>query len=84
VRSFRARGAEVTVYATRRGADVPADLADLRVVEHRVRGTDTADRERSIRAAAAALDAASAVLPPYPHSPCRQQEGFARLNPPLV
>jgi len=32
----------------------------------------------------AALDAASAVLPPYPHTPYRQQEGFARLNPPLV
>ncbi|MCW6509195.1 aldo/keto reductase [Lichenifustis flavocetrariae] len=33
---------------------------------------------------AAALDRASAVLPPYPHTPYRQQEGFARLNPPLV
>jgi len=32
----------------------------------------------------AALDAASAVLPPYPHTPYRQQAGFARLNPPLV
>ena len=32
----------------------------------------------------ARLDAASAVLPPYPHTPYRQQEGFARLNPPLV
>ena len=32
----------------------------------------------------AGLDAASAVLPPYPHTPYRQQEGFARLNPPLV
>ncbi len=32
----------------------------------------------------AALDAASDVLPPYPHTPYRQQEGFARLNPPLV
>ncbi len=30
------------------------------------------------------LDAASAVLPPYPHTPYHQQEGFARLNPPLV
>jgi aryl-alcohol dehydrogenase-like predicted oxidoreductase len=30
------------------------------------------------------LDAASAVLPAYPHTPYRQQEGFARLNPPLV
>lgn len=32
----------------------------------------------------AVLDAASDVLPPYPHTPYRQQEGFARLNPPLV
>jgi aryl-alcohol dehydrogenase-like predicted oxidoreductase len=32
----------------------------------------------------AALDAASEMLPPYPHTPYRQQEGFARLNPALV
>lgn len=32
----------------------------------------------------AALDAASDVLPPYPHTPYRQQEGFARLNPSLL
>ncbi|ORE91832.1 aldo/keto reductase [Aurantimonas sp. 22II-16-19i] len=32
----------------------------------------------------AALDAASDILPPYPHTPYRQQEGFARLNPALV
>lgn len=32
----------------------------------------------------AALDAASDVLPPYPHTPYRQQDGFARLNPPPV
>jgi aryl-alcohol dehydrogenase-like predicted oxidoreductase len=31
-----------------------------------------------------ALDAASDVLPPYPHTPYRQQEGFARLAPALV
>lgn len=30
------------------------------------------------------LDEASDQLPPYPHTPYRQQEGFARLNPPLV
>jgi aryl-alcohol dehydrogenase-like predicted oxidoreductase len=30
------------------------------------------------------LDAASEMLPPYPHTPYRQQEGFARLNPALV
>jgi aryl-alcohol dehydrogenase-like predicted oxidoreductase len=32
----------------------------------------------------AALDAASEVLPPYPHTPYRQQEGFARLAPRAV
>ncbi|GHD24625.1 aldo/keto reductase [Tianweitania populi] len=32
----------------------------------------------------ASLDAASDVLPVYPHTPYRQQEGFARLNPSLV
>lgn len=32
----------------------------------------------------AVLNAASDVLPPYPHTPYRQQEGFARLNPALV
>lgn len=32
----------------------------------------------------AALDAASEVLPPYPHTPYRQQEGFARLAPHAV
>jgi aryl-alcohol dehydrogenase-like predicted oxidoreductase len=30
------------------------------------------------------LDTASAVLPPYPHTPYYRQDGFARLNPPLV
>ena len=32
----------------------------------------------------AALDAASDILPPYPHTPYRQQPAFARLNPGLV
>ena len=32
----------------------------------------------------AALDAASDVLPSYPHTPYRQQEGFARLAPRAV
>lgn len=30
------------------------------------------------------LNQASDLLPPYPHTPYRQQEGFARLNPALV
>ncbi|MEH6678651.1 aldo/keto reductase [Phenylobacterium sp.] len=32
----------------------------------------------------ATLDAASAITPPYPHTPYYRQPGFARLNPPLV
>lgn len=32
----------------------------------------------------ARLDAASAELPPYPHTPYRQQAGFAQLNPAMV
>jgi len=32
----------------------------------------------------AALDAASAEMPPYPPTPYRQQDGFALLNPSLV
>jgi aryl-alcohol dehydrogenase-like predicted oxidoreductase len=30
------------------------------------------------------LDRASSVTPPYPYFPYRRQEGFAKLNPPLV
>ena len=30
------------------------------------------------------LDAVSAVTTPYPYFPYRRQEGFARLNPPIV
>ncbi|RUM24350.1 aldo/keto reductase [Rhizobium vallis] len=30
------------------------------------------------------LDAVSAVMAPYPYFPYRRQEGFARLNPPIV
>ncbi|MBN9236744.1 MULTISPECIES: aldo/keto reductase [Phyllobacteriaceae] len=32
----------------------------------------------------ATLDAASTVTAPYPHFPYHRQEGFARLNPPVV
>jgi aryl-alcohol dehydrogenase-like predicted oxidoreductase len=32
----------------------------------------------------AALDEASYLMPPYPHAPYHQQEGFARLSPPAV
>lgn len=30
------------------------------------------------------LDKASALTAPYPHSPYRRQEGFARINPPMA
>lgn len=58
VRAFRARGDDVTVYATRRGDHVPSDLADVRVVVQRVQGAGAEQRERGIRDAVAALTAA--------------------------
>ncbi|MDQ1082190.1 MULTISPECIES: glycosyltransferase family 4 protein [Microbacterium] len=52
VRAFRSRGDEVTVYASRRGDRVPADLTGVRLIERRVTGADTAQRERGIQDAA--------------------------------
>ena len=61
VRVLRDRGADVTVYAARRGdAEPPKDLADLRVVHVPVPSGDTADRERA--QADAAADIARRVL----------------------
>ncbi|GAA2175605.1 glycosyltransferase family 4 protein [Arthrobacter parietis] len=70
VRAWRNRGAEVTVYCTRPGSDVPADLADLTVVVVPVTGKGAA-RENSQAAAAAELaqrildDGADAVYERY-------------------
>ncbi|MGO1899078.1 MAG: glycosyltransferase [Brevibacterium yomogidense] len=48
VRVLRDRGADVTVYAARRGrAEPPSDLADLRVVHVPVGSGSTAQRERA-------------------------------------
>lgn len=57
VRAWRRRGAEVQVYAVRRGDEVPADLADLPVHIVRVggKGLDPAERERAQQRAAAEL-----------------------------
>ena len=46
VRALRRAGHEVVVHAARRGSLVPADLADLEVVEAPVRASDPARRER--------------------------------------
>ena len=61
-------------------ASLRAEADDLRAELARLQS----DHARIEAKAVAALDAASHVLPPYPHTPYRQQEGFARLNPPLV
>ncbi len=56
VRAWRARGAEVEVYAVRRGDDVPADLADLPVhVVPVAKDRDPAAREVAQQRAAAEL-----------------------------
>lgn len=70
VRAWRNRGTEVTVYCTRAGSAVPADLADLDVVVVPVKGSG-AEREASQAAAAAELaqriidDGANAVYERY-------------------
>ncbi|GAB3546378.1 glycosyltransferase family 4 protein [Arthrobacter tumbae] len=70
VRAWRNRGAEVIVYCTRPGSDVPEDLADLAVVVVPVTGKG-AGREVSQAAAAAELaqrvldDGADAVYERY-------------------
>lgn len=60
LRSWLARGADVTVYCTRTGDAVPRDLAGVRVVTHAIPKGSSADRERAQMAAAASL-AAQAV-----------------------
>lgn len=60
VRSFRARGDEVTIYCTRRGDDVPGDLAGVRIVERKVQARTPAARERAVAEAARELAAHAA------------------------
>lgn len=56
VRAWRAAGSDVTVYCARRGADQPADLADLDVVEVPPNSAPAgAAREQAIEDAALAL-----------------------------
>lgn len=47
VRELQARGHHVVVYATRRGNDAPADLADLEVIEFPVAANEPAAREQA-------------------------------------
>ncbi|WP_323958644.1 glycosyltransferase [Arthrobacter sp. JZ12] len=54
VRAWRGREAEVTLYCTRIGTDIPVDLADVRVVTEPVRGKGP-ERERAQAAAAESL-----------------------------
>lgn len=70
VRAWRARGAEVEVYALRRGTQVPADLADLPVhtVDVPEAGGDPAARERAqVEAAARLAELVVAAAPDVVH-----------------
>ena len=51
-REFLRRGAHVTIFATRTGNDVPADLECLEVVHRPIRTKDTAEREAAQHAVA--------------------------------
>ena len=55
VREYRRRGHDVTVYATRRGSDVPDDLAELRVMDVPITTRDEEERERAQQAASASV-----------------------------
>ena len=55
IRSWRARGADVTIYCTRPGSDIPADLADVPVVVQPIPKGSGVERERAQAAAAATL-----------------------------
>jgi alpha-maltose-1-phosphate synthase len=98
IRCWRKRGAAVTLYCTRRGDDVPADLADLEVVCRpvpRARGTQ---REAAQASAAAELarrvidDGADVVYERYSlFSTALAQvtaalriPGFLEVNSPLI
>jgi glycosyltransferase involved in cell wall biosynthesis len=97
VRAWRNRGAEVTLYCTREGSEVPADLADLQTVVVPVAGRG-AERETSQAMVAAELaqriidDGASAVYERYSlfsDTLARVTErlgipGFLEVNAPLI
>ena len=55
VREYRRRGHDVTVYATRRGSDVPDNLAELRIVDVPITTRDEEERERAQQAASASV-----------------------------
>lgn len=55
VREYQRRGHDVTVYATRRGSDVPDDLAELRIVDVPITTRDEEERERAQQAASASV-----------------------------
>jgi hypothetical protein len=55
VREYRRRGHDVTVYATRRGSDVPDDLSELRIVDVPITTRDEEERERAQQAASASV-----------------------------
>lgn len=98
VRSWRVLGAEVTIYCTRAGSTVPRDLADVRIVEHRLPKCSGPDREREQAKAAESLaaqaieDGADAVYERYSlFSDALERitttlavPGFLEVNAPLI
>lgn len=59
VRAWRARGDDVRLYCTRRGDDVPSDLADVPLTEHQVPVVKAEEREQAQYEAAEYLAAAA-------------------------
>lgn len=98
IRAWRNRGADVGIYCTRAGDDIPADLADVPVVIHRLPSGSGAQRERAQADAAAALaqriidDGATAVYERYSLfsdgvarvTAALDIPGFLEINAPLI
>ena len=55
VLEYRRCGHDLTVYATRRGSNVPDDLAELRIVDVPITTRDEEERERAQQAASASV-----------------------------
>ncbi|MFD1845156.1 glycosyltransferase family 4 protein [Arthrobacter flavus] len=98
IRSWRARGADVTIYCTRPGSDIPADLADVPVVVQPIPQGNGVERERAQAAAATALadrviaDGATVVYERYSLfsdalarvTSALNIPGFLEVNAPLI
>lgn len=76
IRELLARGHQVRVLTTRKGDQIPADLAELEVIEFPLTSRDPADREQEQQHASAEIAQRMSIWPSIKSLP-------RRLSPPL-